>query len=289
METIGLYLRLSKEDKTGEQSESIGNQKNLLLDYIAHHGECKQSKIKCYVDDGYSGLTLKRPGFQQMMQEMYQGKIAMILVKDLSRLSRNHLFLARFREQICPGLGVELVSLGEPYDSRKEQWGNLEIRFKSLFYEYYCSDISRKVKIALETKKNMGEYAVAAPPFGYIKEKGGNWRIDPVKAQWIRSLYDRTEKRVPVSQMVMRDQKQYDFKVYPMKIYRILHNPVYAGYHVWHKYETKLYIQEKNQTVPYGEWKIEKGQHEEIISLNQYNRVQKITKNEKKLLTSHEC
>ena len=153
MKEIAIYLRLSKADKERtRESQSIQNQRALLYKAIREDASFGEYPITAYIDDGYSGLQQDRPALCAMMQKIRQKKVVAVFVKDLSRLSRNHVFLAEFMEKFCPTYQVDLIAVGDGYDSRKEQFVQTATRLRALFYECYSKDIS---EMLCEAKKKM--------------------------------------------------------------------------------------------------------------------------------------
>lgn len=317
MKKVALYMRLSKPDKEIERqlnqeqdkaltsftleyknpaySQSIQNQQLLLKQAVKRDKEYFSYDTIEFIDDGYTGMDENRPSLIRMLSMIESGEIAAVLVKDFSRLSRNALFLARFREQICPLHRVMLISLGDSYDSRKPELGETGIRLRSLFYEYYAKDVSQKVKKALAAKKELGEYAVAKPPFGYRAICSEQWRIHEEEAACVKRIYEgvlrgmsqkeiaiQEEKRIQICGSFEndnpegQDDKGKSYRMYPAKVHRILHNPVYCGYHVWHKNEMSDFARKKNIQLPASRWRIEKGRHPVIITEEMYCRVQEL-------------
>ena len=272
---IAIYLRLSKADgREGIRSESIKNQQRLLERYIKEDAELCEYSIKIFEDDGFSGLEEKRPALQDMLSFVRKRKIYAVLVKDFSRLSRNHLYLASLCEQVFPACHTELIALGDNYDSRKEEELMLALRFKSLFNEYYSRDISRKVKTSLTAKKEKGEYAVAKPPFGY-RSVGGNWIVEEKEANVVRRIFELAAQGHANSGIVhILKEEAPLFPMYPMKVYRILQNPVYCGKHIWHKYENFYGKCKKSILLPKEYWREGRGSHPPIVSEEIFQRVQ---------------
>lgn len=286
---IALYLRLSKADKknqgaeaeklsslsVGRASKSIQNQQALLERYISQDEELRSYKMHSFIDDGFSGLENNRPALQNMLTMVKSGEVYAVIVKDFSRLSRNHLYLAELREKIFPSCFTELIALGDSYDSRKSGENVLALRFKSLFYEYYSRDISRKVKASLEAKKESGEYAVAKPPFGYRQEHGV-WQIEEREATLVQNMFALAQKGYSYREIAsMLEKEAAPKKLYPVKVMRILRNPVYCGKHVWHKYENYMGLHKKSVALPREQWRIEEGHHPAIISEDMYKKVEK--------------
>lgn len=285
MKEIALYLRLSKADRERtKESQSIQNQKALLYKAVKADALFCDDPIVVYADDGYSGLQKDRPALCTMMQKIQQKKVAAVFVKDLSRLSRDHVFLADFMEHFCPVYHVTLVAIGDGYDSRKEQLVQTATRLRALFYECYSKDISYKVRNALQSKKENGEYAVARPPFGYRRKQKGTWEKEPKEAACIQRIY-ASFLEGDSQKEIARQEKERGFRIYPVKVHRILHDPVYCGYFVWNKNRMSEYIPNKNIYLPREEWKIQKGTHEPIITeavfLQVWQKLQKVRKADK--------
>jgi len=277
---VALYLRLSKADKRKCSSKtsppadtldmsasvSIKNQKSLLERYVRQDRELCCYENKLFIDDGFNGLEDTRPALQDMLSMAANGRVHAVVVKDFSRLSRNHLYLASLREQVFPSFKTELISLGDHYDSRKDDRDILALRFKSLFYEHYSRDISRKVKASLSAKKERGEYAVAKPPFGYRMEQG-QWKQEEREAALVREIFRLAVEGYSNREIcAILEKRALPAKLYPVKVMRILKNPAYCGKHVWHKYENYIGFHKKSIALPREQWRIEEGRHPAIIS-----------------------
>lgn len=298
MRKVALYMRLSKHDKKREvYSESIQNQQSLLERMVKKDAEFSMYEKINLIDDGYTGMDENRPSLIYLLQMIKRGEVVAVFVKDLSRLSRNALFLAHFREEICPTYHVTIVSVGDCYDSRKSEVEETGIRLRSLFYEYYAKDISQKVRKALIAKKELGEYAVARPPFGYRAVSSTEWVIKEDEAACVKRIYEgilmgMSQKEIAQKELRYQDETQKEtdvleqdvlswnihsenkYRMYPAKVNRILHNPVYCGYHVWHKNERSEVSVKKNVVLPSSQWRITKGRHPAIITKSMYDRVQ---------------
>ncbi|MGC4387182.1 recombinase family protein, partial [Streptococcus suis] len=130
MLNIAMYLRLSI-DEENEESLSISNQRNLIQMFIDQHGF--NGIIKEFIDDGYSGTTTNRPGFQRMLKEVRNGRISCIIVKDLSRFMRNYIEAGDYLENIFPFLGIRFISVNDNYDSDlyKDSGSSIDVQFKN--------------------------------------------------------------------------------------------------------------------------------------------------------------
>lgn len=151
------YLRLSYTADQSEESDSITNQKKLVEDFVAAHPDI--TLVNERVDDGYSGVLFDRPAFQEMMQDITQGTINCVIVKDLSRLGREYIETGRYLRQIFPAYGVRFIAINDGIDTANEHNGDdLNISLKNLLNDTYCRDISVKTRSALLSKRKNGEY-----------------------------------------------------------------------------------------------------------------------------------
>ena len=166
--TAALYCRLSRDDNMDTESNSIQNQKQLLQKVAKEKG---YTDTIFFVDDGVTGTTMNRPGFQKMLSAIEAGYISAVLVKDLSRLGRNYVEVGNLLEQLFPFLGVRVISINDNYDSDafNGQTGGIDVAFKNLVYNLYSRDLSQKVKSAVTTRMKRGEYIGPFGLFGYKK------------------------------------------------------------------------------------------------------------------------
>ena len=147
------YLRLSIEDGDKAESNSIGNQRELIRDFVAERPELHL--VGEYADDGYTGTNFERPGFTQMMEDIKSGKINCIIVKDLSRLGRNYIEMGKYLEQIFPMMGIRFIAINDNYDNANTESSDSDsivVPFKNLLNDSYCRDC-----LTHKTKKNEGE------------------------------------------------------------------------------------------------------------------------------------
>ena len=148
-----LYCRLSRDDNLEGDSNSIQNQKLILQKYADENGF---QNTRFYVDDGYSGANFNRPAFEQMMDDMSNGDIAVIITKDLSRLGRNQLHTGLYIEEIFPSNDVRYIAVNDNVDTKYENSNEL-MPFKNLFNEWFIRDTSRKIRAVLKAKAERGE------------------------------------------------------------------------------------------------------------------------------------
>ena len=156
MERIAIYLRLSKEDDLiRDESNSITNQRELIMDYIRRDKKLRKLEVIELKDDGYSGKNLNRPGMQQLLEMVRKQQVSCISVKDMSRFSRDYLVLGQYTEQILPFMGIRFIAINDSYDSSECEGGvgEIDVAFKALLYDFYSEDLSQKVKSALTVRK----------------------------------------------------------------------------------------------------------------------------------------
>ena len=165
--TAGIYCRLSSEDSAEHESMSIGNQKAMLSDYVKRQG---WEVGDIYIDDGYSGTNFERPDFKRMIGDIENGKINMVVVKDLSRLGRNYIMCGQYTEIYFPEKGVRFIAVNDNVDTINNT-GSMDITpFKRILNDMYAKDISTKIKSSLHMKAMRGEYLGALDPYGYVRD-----------------------------------------------------------------------------------------------------------------------
>ena len=198
--TAFLYERLSRDDNMDGESYSIGNQKKLLIKVAKEKG---YTNLVHFFDDGISGVTMDRPGFADMIQQLEQGKAAAVFVKDLSRLGRNYIEVGRLTEEFFPNHDIRLVAVSDNIDT--DEGENELAPIRNLFNEWYARDISKKRRISNKIKGNAGE-PMGQPPYGYIKdpENPKRWIVDEEAAQIVRRIYRMTLEGVGTEQIAAK-------------------------------------------------------------------------------------
>lgn len=184
--TAFLYVRLSRDDELDGESNSISNQKKLLTKVAKEKG---YSNIVVFCDDGISGVTMNRPEFNKMMEQLELGKAAAIFVKDLSRLGRNYIEVGRLTEEFFPEHNIRLVSVSDCLDTDEGENDLTPIR--NLFNEWYSRDISKKRRLSNKIKGGSG-IPLSPPPYGYIKDPNDpyHWLIDDEAAFVVKRIFD---------------------------------------------------------------------------------------------------
>ena len=298
-----VYLRLSREDGDvtdgGKQvSNSIANQKELVMDYLKSHPEI--NVVSTYTDDGFSGVNFERPEFQRMLSDIRDGRIDCVIVKDLSRFGRNYIESGRYIEKIFPMLGIRFIAITDGYDSINEDMGSeMIIPFKNLINDAYCRDISIKIRSHMDIKRRNGEYIGAFAAYGYLKdeENKNHLVIDDYAADVVRDIF--TMKLCGMSQQAIADKLNDDGILSPMQykksigvslessfqkcikpkwsynaVLRILKNEVYTGTVVQGKCTTPNYKIKKRIHKDESDWIRVEYMHEAIISKSDFDLVQ---------------
>ena len=183
--TAALYCRLSRDDNMDSESNSIQNQRKILQKAAKDKG---YTDTVFFVDDGITGTTMKRPGFQKMLTAIEAGDISAVFVKDLSRLGRNYIEVGKLTEEFFPLHDIRLVAVSDGVDS--DEGEDDFTPFKNIMNEYYAKDISKKRRIVNKMKGNAG-VPLSPPPYGYIKNPDDPrfWVVEPEAAEVVRRIY----------------------------------------------------------------------------------------------------
>ena len=298
-----LYLRLSRDDGDKEESGSITGQRELLRDYISQHPELREYAVR--IDDGFSGSTFERPGFQKMIEDVKAGRTDCIVVKDLSRFGRNYLDAGEYIEKIFPFLGVRFIAVNDNYDSlgEKKSSDDLIIPFKNLINEAYCRDISMKIRSQLEIKRKNGQFLGSFAAFGYLKDEQDKnklvvdqyaadivrdifkWKLEGISPQDIADALNKLGILSPMEYKRSLGMKYTtSFKTSAKAawsagtVIRILKNPIYTGVLIQGKETTPSYKVHKRIAKDKSEWTVIEDSHEAIISGIDFDSVQKVLK-----------
>lgn len=298
------YYRLSVEDGSTEtESNSILSQRILVKKYIAAHKEFEGYGFCEFYDDGYSGTTMDRPGIQKLFAGIKDNKIQCVIVKDISRFSRDYIELGTYMEHVFPFMQVRFIAVTDHYDSNENNGYRgsvgMDTAFKSLLSDFYCKDVSEKVKRSLEARKKQGKYATGSVPFGYMKNKDNPQELLVVQeeAEVIKRIYslslagnNLTEickalndegVKTPLEYKNLRkkqDRKELlqEHKYWQQTTVRtILTNETYTGSMVYNKSKQAGAGQKKKILKPRSEWKVFPKHHTAIIDKETFNIVQK--------------
>lgn len=300
-----LYLRLSKEDGdvasgSKNESNSIANQKSLIMDYLQSRPEFRVVSIR--EDDGFSGTDFNRPAFQAMMEDVKKGVINCIIVKDLSRFGRNYIEVGRYLEKLFPMLGIRFIAVNDNYDSLEADTAHdIVVPFKNLINDSYCRDLSVKIRSHLTIKRKNGEFIGAFACYGYLKDKNNRNQlvVDTYAGQVVKDIFrmkingmsqyriaDALNEQGILSPM---EYKKYlgshfesSFKVNPKAVWtakavtRILTNEVYTGVLVQGKQTTPNHKVKVRQEVDEADWIRVEDAHESLIDRVLFDIVQNL-------------
>lgn len=185
---VAIYIRLSREDGDKEESDSVGNQRKLLTEYVNKQDDFILYDV--YIDDGFTGTNFNRPDFQRMIKDIEDGKVNCVVVKDLSRFGRDYIDTGRYLERVFPELGVRFISVTDNIDSIKQAYDML-LPIKNIFNEQYARDISNKIQATVKSKQKAGEFIGAFTSYGYKKSPVNKNKlvIDEYAADVVRRIF----------------------------------------------------------------------------------------------------
>lgn len=296
MERLALYLRLSLEDAgKKDESNSIGSQRKQIQEYIHHDSELCKYEVEEFCDDGCSGTSMERPGMQKLLEEVKAGRIQCIIVKDMSRFSRDYIEMGTYLNQIFPFMGVRFIALNDHYDNKEHPGSTIEIdtAFQTLLYDLYSKDISVKLKASFETKCANGEYVFGQVPFGYQKstEVKNTVVVNEEEAQLVRRIFSLAmqgksstqiakqfyeEKILTISQMRKSHKRPEDGRIHTWSaqaVRNILNNRFYLGEMAYGKTIREFVGSKRNIAVPKEDWKVISNHHEALITQEVFDQV----------------
>ena len=305
---VGIYARLSVDDANNsakaknyipsEESASIENQKELLSKFVMLSGWIE---VKSYCDDGYSGGNFNRPAFQEMLQDIKDGVINLVLVKDLSRLGRDYVEVGRYTDVVFPSLGCRFVALLDGIDTQKDS--NEMLHFRSLMNDYHLKDLSNKIKSVKLAKVKNGEYLGSMCPYGYRKSPADKHKliVDDYASTIVKRIFSYRAEGISYGKIVgilntegimspraywYQQQKrlspnQNDIWSYAT-VKAILKNPIYVGIMKQNHTGSLSYKQKTMIRKPSNEWICHEGLHEPIITKEQWEKVQAINEKVRK-------
>ena len=281
----GIYIRLSQEDKNKKyesDSESIINQKEILKDYCLKNGF---NLIDEYVDDGYSGTNFDRPGFIRLIEDIKNKKINLVVVKDLSRLGRDHVMTGYYIETYFPENKIRFISIVENYDSMKNQASNDSSTFIIACNDYYSKQNSLKIRNVLDSKRRDGKFIGSKPCYGYMRDPKdkGHLIIDPNTAQYVKLIFELRSNDIGISEIATRltklraptpssyknkiistiTKEEYVWSIHSVK--KILENRMYTGDMVQHTQTKISYKSKKKIKLDQSLWVIVENTHEPLV------------------------
>ena len=294
-EITALYCRLSQDDKQEGDSNSIINQKKILKKYAMDRG---YTNIRFYIDDGISGTTFNRPGFQSMIADVEAGKVKRVIVKDMSRLGRDYLQVGMYTEIFFPEHDVHFIAVNDGVDSNQED--NEFTPFRNIINEWYAKDTSKKIRAVKRSKGMAGEHIGSHPPYGYMKnpENKKEWIVDEEAAEVVREIFRLCVSGYGPTQIanILTERKILCPTYYALEkggkprtalpadkfawngpvVAKILDRMDYLGHTVNFKTHVKSYKVHKTIHNSPDQWKVFEGTHEAIIDKETFEIVQKI-------------
>lgn len=290
---VGLYIRLSEsdEDKTYEsESESIVNQRNLLMDYVKISGF---TLVDEYVDDGFTGTNFDRPSFQRLLKDIESGRINCVITKDLSRLGRDYIQCGYYVEQYFPQKKIRYISILDQVDTFLESANNDIAPFKALFNDMTSKDTSKKIRSILKNKKEQGKFIGSKPCYGYMRDPldKGHLIPDPEVASVVKKIFKMAHSGTGVSDIVsyLNDNKILSPSMYKntksssrqkvnvwtiSSVNKLLKNRMYTGDMV-QNVQTKLsYKSQKKVALEKEFWIIVENTHEPLVSKAVFEAIQ---------------
>ena len=290
---VGLYIRLSEsdEDKTYEsESESIINQRNLLMDYVKENGF---TLVDEYVDDGFTGTNFDRPSFQRLLKDIESGRINCVITKDLSRLGRDYIQCGYYVEQYFPQKKIRYISILDQVDTFLESANNDIAPFKALFNDMTSKDTSKKIRSILKNKKEQGKFIGSKPCYGYMRDPldKGHLIPDSEVAPVVKKIFKMAHSGIGVSDIVsyLNDNKILSPSMYKntksssrqkvnvwtiSSVNKLLKNRMYTGDMV-QNVQTKLsYKSQKKVALEKEFWIIVENTHEPLVSKTVFEAIQ---------------
>lgn len=293
---VAVYIRLSREDGDKEESDSVGNQRKLLTEYISKKDEFLLYDV--YVDDGYTGTNFNRPDFQRMIADIEAGKVNCVVVKDLSRFGRDYIDTGRYLERYFPELGVRFISVTDGIDSIKQAYDML-LPIKNIFNEQYARDISNKIQATVKSKQKAGEFIGAFTSYGYKKSPVNKNKlvVDEYASEVVKrvfSLYIQGMGKQSIAKLLNADgilcpseYKKINGENYKncnrleatsywtySTINQMLRNELYIGNMVQGKKHQRM--RSKQRPVDKDKWVRVENTHEAIIDHDTWEKTQKL-------------
>lgn len=295
-----LYCRLSNDDDLQGESNSITNQKNILKKYADDNG---LGNTQFYVDDGFSGTNFNRPDFIRMMEDVKSGKIGTIITKDLSRFGRDYLMTGQYIEMVLPDYDVRYIAINDNVDTLRSE--NEIMVFKNVFNDWYARDCSKKIKAVFKAKGQSGK-PLGKPPYGYKKSETDKnvWVVDDEAADVVRRVFQMCIDRYGPAQIAKAlrndniliptayEQSKGKGGTRPFRnptywgeqtINKMLDRIEYAGHTANFKTKKKSYKNKKKIDNPKSEWQIFENTHPAIISQHDFDLVQELRKNKRRI------
>ena len=296
-----VYCRLSQDDGLDGDSNSITNQKNILLDVVARE---KLPNPVLFVDDGFSGTNFDRPAISEALRLVENRQVSNFVVKDLSRLGRSYIKVGQLTEITFPSFDVRFIALNDGVDSNKpNETNSIFLPIKSLMDEMYAADTSKKIRAVVQAKAKAGERVTTNPPYGYLKDSNNpkNWIIDPVASEVVKRIFQEAKSGKSLSEIAKGLENDKIFKPDRHRIEiglksissspnvetlpyfwtretlsAILGREEYLGHTVNLRTRTKSYKDKRKVDNSKEDWLVFKNTHEAIIDQETFDIVQKM-------------
>ena len=296
-----VYCRLSQDDGLDGDSNSITNQKKILLDVVTR--ENLPNPI-LFVDDGFSGTNFDRPAISKALRLVENRQVSNFLVKDLSRLGRSYIKVGQLTEITFPSFDVRFIALNDGVDSNKpNETNSIFLPIKSLMDEMYAADTSKKIRAVVQSKARAGERVTTNPPYGYLKDSNNpkNWIIDPVASEVVKRIFQEAKSGKSLSEIAKGLENDKIFKPDRHRIEiglksissspnvetlpyfwtretlsAILGREEYLGHTVNLRTRTKSYKDKRKVDNSKEDWLVFKNTHEAIIDQETFDIVQKM-------------
>ena len=293
-----LYCRLSQEDERLGESLSIENQKSILLAYAK---ERHFPNPTFFVDDGYSGVSYDRPGFQAMLKEIEAGRVAVCLSKDLSRLGRNSALTGLYTNFTFPQNGVRYIAINDNFDTSDPNSVNYDFAgIRNWFNEFFARDTSRKIRAVQKAKGERGLPLTTNVPYGYVKDPDDpkHWIIDPEAAAVVKRVFDLcmegrgpsqianqlkadkvltpTAYKTQQGRNVPNPEPENPYEWHSSCVVKILERREYTGCTVNFKTHTNSIWDKKQRETPIEKQAVFPGTHEAIVEMDVFEKVQEI-------------
>ena len=296
-----VYCRLSQDDGLDGDSNSIINQKKILLDVVAREN---LSNPILFVDDGFSGTNFDRPAISEALRLVENRQVSNFIVKDLSRLGRSYIKVGQLTEITFPSFDVRFIALNDGVDSNKpNETNSIFLPIKSLMDEMYAADTSKKIRAVVQAKAKAGERVTTNPPYGYLKDSNNpkNWIIDPVASEVVKRIFQEAKSGRSLSEIAKGlendkifkpDRHRIEIGLKPISsssnvetlpyfwtretLSAILGREEYLGHTVNLRTRTKSYKDKRKVDNSKEDWLVFKNTHEAIIDQETFDIVQKM-------------
>lgn len=289
------YTRLSVYDLGCEDSDTMENQIKLVTSYISRQPDLVLTDT--YVDNGWTGTSFDRPEFKRLLEDIQEGKIDCIVVKDLSRFGRNYLETAYYLQTVFVQEKVRFVSVNDGFDSLSSDCDSLEVSIKNIINDYYSKDLSRKVSSSLDIKRSQGVHSWGHAAYGYIRaaDNPSQLQIDTEVSPYVRLIFHWAQKGVPLSKIASNltelHAPTYQRLIHIRKngntrrtgsdawnttsIKQMLLNQTYCGDFVYQKSYFRKYDPANGHWIPEDQWNIIPDAHPAYIDRNDFLEIKK--------------